>query len=275
MKILVVMRKSECRLNALIVGGRIALATHSDITVLFVLPKIPDRFDEYFEADVDQTGRSLKDRVETSHQIDQRVLDEARQVLERMNIRAEVMLKQGDPVKEAIKESVRGGYGLIVVGSRALHGIKAKFESFSERLIEHASIPVLVASHVSDLSTILLCVEGTEQSRLTTEYARDFARAVNAQVTILSVARTEKELEKAHDVVEFAQKILEEAGIISTVKVRVGDPKSEIEKESVNYALVLVGSHKFGILETLLLSNPSLDIVEKSKAPTLVVRDDE
>jgi nucleotide-binding universal stress UspA family protein len=275
MKILVVMRKSECRLNALIVGGRIALATHSDITVLFVLPRVPDRFDEYFEADVGQTGRSLKDRVETSHQIDHRVLDEAQRVLAGMNIRAEVMLKQGDPVKEAIKESVRGKYDLIVVGSRALHGIKAKFESFSERLIEHASIPVLVASHVSDLSNILLCVEGTEQSRLTAEYARDFARAVNARVTILSVARTEKELEKAQNAVEYAQKILQESAIDTTVKVRVGDPKIEIEKESVNYALVLVGSHKFGILETLLLSNPSLEILEKSKASTLVVRDEE
>jgi nucleotide-binding universal stress UspA family protein len=203
------------------------------------------------------------------------VLEEAQRVLAGMNIRAEVMLKQGDPVKEAIKESVRGKYDLIVVGSRALHGIKAKFESFSERLIEHASIPVLVASHVSDLSNILLCVEGTEQSRITAEYARDFARAVNARVTILSVARTEKELEKAQNAVEYAQKILQESAIDTTVKVRVGDPKIEIEKESVNYALVLVGSHKFGILETLLLSNPSLEILEKSKASTLVVRDEE
>jgi nucleotide-binding universal stress UspA family protein len=275
MNILVVMRKSECRLNALIVGGRIALATHSDITVLFVLPKVPERFDEYLEAHVDRKGESIKDRVETSHQIDQRVLEEARQMLAGMNIRTEVMLKQGDPVKEAIKESVRGGYDLIVVGSRALCGIKAKFESFSERLIEHASIPVLVASCVSDLSSILLCVEGTEQSRLTAEYARDFAKAIDAQVTILSVAKNEKELGNAHKAVEYAQAILQEAGIEPDVKVRVGDTKKEIEKESVKYGLVLVGSHKFGILETLLLSNPSLDIVEKSKAPTLVVKDEE
>ncbi|MBU7042228.1 MAG: universal stress protein [Theionarchaea archaeon] len=275
MNILVVLRKSECRLNALIVGGRIALATHSDITVLFVLPKVPERFDEYFEADTDKRGQSIKDRVETSHQIDQRLLEEAQQMLAGINIHAEVMLKQGDPVKEAIKESVRGGYDLMVVGSRALHGIKAKFESFSERLIEHASIPVLVASCVSDVSTILLCVEGTEQSRITAEYARDFAKAVNAQVTVLSVAKTEKEREKAQKAVEHAQAILNKAGIETKVKIRVGDPKTEIEKESVNYGLVLVGSHKFGILETLLLSNPSLDIVEKSKAPTLVVKDEE
>jgi nucleotide-binding universal stress UspA family protein len=273
MRILICMRKSECRHNALNVGGRIALATDSEITALFVLPRLSERFEEYFEAEVDEKGRSMKDRVEDSHVIDQRLLKEAREELARMGIEAEVKLRQGDPVKEAIEESVEGRYDLIVVGSRALHGIKAKLESFSERLIEHASIPVLVAHCISELSTILLCVEGTEQSRMTIEYAADFARAMEAGVTVLSVAKSEKEIKNAQKAIEYAENILKDAGITVTGKIRVGNPTDEIEKESVNYDLVLVGSHKFGILETLLLSSPSLEIVESSRAPTLVVRE--
>jgi nucleotide-binding universal stress UspA family protein len=272
MKILICMRKSECRYNALRVGGTIALATHSDITVLFVLPHPLERFEEYLEADVDEKGRSIKDRVEESHQIDQRLLREAKEELASIGIDAEVKLRQGAPVKEAIKESVEGRYDLIVVGSRSLQGIKAKFESFSERLIEHASIPVLVANSVSKLSNILLCVEGTGQSRITVEYAADFAKAMNAKVTILSVAKNEKEVEKAWEAVHYAEEILKEARITADGKIRIGKPITEIEEESVSYDLVLVGSHKFGILETLLLSNPSLDIVESSRAPILVVR---
>ena len=275
MRILICMRKSECRHNALKVGGRIALATNSEITALFVLPRLSERFEEYFEAEVDEKGRSMKDRVENSHVIDQRLLKEAREELARMGIEAEVKLRQGDPVKEAIEESVEGRYDLIVVGSRALHGIKARLESFSERLIEHASIPVLVAHRISELSTILLCVEGTEQSRMTIEYAADFARAMEAGVTVLSVAKSEKEIKNAQEAIEYAENILKDAGITVTGKVKVGNPTDEIEKESVNYDLVLVGSHKFGILETLLLSSPSLEIVESSRAPTLVVREKE
>jgi nucleotide-binding universal stress UspA family protein len=267
------MRKSECRYNALIVGGKIALATNSEITVLFVLPKLPERFGEYFEAEVDEKGRSLKDRVEESHQVDQRLLEEAKEELARMGIRADVKLRHGNPVKEAIEESVEGHYDLVVVGSRALHGIKAKLESFSERLIEHASIPVLVANCVSELSRILLCVEGTDQSRMTVEYAADFAKAIEAGVTVLSVAKSEKEVKKAQEAVQYALDLLKEAGIKAEGEVRIGNPITEIETESMNYDLVLVGSHKFGILETLLLSSPSLGIVESSRAPTLVVRE--
>jgi len=101
MNILVVLRKSECRLNALIVGGRIALATHSDITVLFVLPKVPERFDEYFEADTDKRGQSIKDRVETSHQIDQRLLEEARVSL-RANGRGEQRVSSSQLLRDRV-----------------------------------------------------------------------------------------------------------------------------------------------------------------------------
>ncbi len=268
------MRKSECRFNALAVGGKLAAATHSEVTVLYVLPKPPERFEEYLDADVDENGRSLGDRVEESHQIDQRLLQEAKDILADFNVKADAKLRQGHLVKEVIKESVEGHYDLIVVGSRALQGIRAKFESFSERIIEHASIPVLVASSISELSTILLCAEGTEQSRMTVEYGRNFAKAINARITVLSVAKNEKELEHAQEAVTYAEDILKRADIPVDTKVRVGKPIDEIEEESVNYDLVLVGSHKFGILETLLLSSPSLDIVESSKAPTLVVRDE-
>jgi nucleotide-binding universal stress UspA family protein len=262
MKILICMRKSECRHNALEVGGKLAQATNSEVTALFVLPK------------VDSKGRSLKDRVEQSHKVDQRLLKEAKDFLTGLHLKAQVKLRQGDSVKETILESVEGKYDLIIVGSRALHGIKAKFESFSERLIEHASIPVLVASHVSGLSSILLCVEGREQSRITIEYARDFAKAVNAHVTVLTVVKQKKELEGAQGIIQYAESILKEAGVSVETKIRVGNPAEEIHKESIQYDLVLVGSHKFGILETLLLRNPSIDIVETSKAPTLVVRDE-
>ncbi|MGC1120537.1 MAG: universal stress protein [Candidatus Methanofastidiosia archaeon] len=274
MKILICMRKSECRYNALEVGGKLAQATNSEVTVLFVLPKPPERFEEYFEAEVDSKGRSLKDRVEHSHKVDQRLLKEARDFLTGLHVKAQVKLRQGDPVKETILESVEGKFDLIIVGSRALHGIKAKFESFSERLIEHASIPVLVASHVSELSSILLCVEGTEQSRITIEYARDFAKAINAHVTVLTVVKQKKDLEKAQGIVQYAESILKGAGVSVEIKIRVGNPTEEIHKESTQYDLVLVGSHKFGILETLLLRNPSIGIVETSKVPTLVVRDE-
>ncbi|MBU6996044.1 MAG: universal stress protein [Theionarchaea archaeon] len=274
MKILICIRKSECRHNALEVGGKLVRATNSEATVLFVSPKPPERFEEYFEADVDLKGRSLGERVEQSRIVDQRLLKEAKDFLTGLRVKAQVKLRQGDPVKETILESVEGKYDLIIVGSRALHGIKARFESFSERLIEHASIPVLVASHVSTLSSILLCVEGTEQSRITIEYARDFAKAIDAHVTVMTVAGQKKDMEKAQRIVQYAESILKEAGVSVETTIRVGNPTEEIHNESIKYDLVLVGSHKPGILETLLLKSPSIDIVESSKAPTLVVRDE-
>jgi universal stress protein G len=272
MKILICIRKSECRYNALVVGGKIASATTAEVTILYVLPGPVDRFEEYFEADIDENGRSLKDRVEESRQLDQRLFDEAQEILSQLQVKAEVKLRHGDPVKEVIKESQEGKYDIIVIGSRALSGIRAKIESLSERIVGSANIPVLVASCVSDLSSLLLCVEGTEESKKTIEFARDFATALDAHVTVLTVAEDESELDRAQNVIEYAEKILKEGNVSVDIKILVGDPITEIEMESVYYDLVLVGSHKFGVLNSILMKNPSLEIVESSKAPTLVVR---
>ncbi|MGD2249772.1 MAG: universal stress protein [Candidatus Methanofastidiosia archaeon] len=272
MKILICIRKSECRYNALVVGGKIASATTAEVTILYVLPDPTDRFEEYFQADIDENGRSLRDRVEESRQLDQRLFDEAQEVLSQLHVKAEVKLRHGDPVKEVIKESTEGRYDIIVIGSRALSGIRAKLESLSERIVGSAQIPVLVASCVSDLSSLLLCVEGTEESKKTIEFARDFATALDAHVTVLTVAEDESEFDRAQKVVEYAEKILKEGNISVDIKILVGDPITEIEMESVYYDLVLVGSHKFGVLDSILMKNPSLEIVESSKAPTLVVR---
>lgn len=272
MKILICIRKSECRYNALVVGGKIASAARGQVTVLYVLPSHMDRFEEYLQTDIDEKGRSLKDRVKESRQIDQRLFEEAQDILTQLKVEAHVKLRYGDPVKEVIKESTEGNYDLIVIGSRALSGIRAKIESLSERIVESADIPVLVASCVSELSSLLLCVEGTEKSKKTIEFARDFATALDAHVTVLTVAEDDSELDKAKKVVEYAEEILKKDGVSVDVKILVGDPITEIEIESVYYDLVLVGSHKFGILDSILLKNPSLEIVESSKAPTLVVR---
>jgi nucleotide-binding universal stress UspA family protein len=115
-------------------------------------------------------------------------------------------------------------------------------------------------------------VEGTEESKKTIEFARDFATALDAHVTVLTVAEDESEFDRAQKVVEYAEKILKEGNISVDIKILVGDPITEIEMESVYYDLVLVGSHKFGVLDSILMKNPSLEIVESSKAPTLVVR---
>ncbi|MGQ9586706.1 MAG: universal stress protein, partial [Anaerolineae bacterium] len=73
------------------------------------------------------------------------VFDEPRKLLAASGVKAELLLRVGDPAQEIVQAAKEGGFDLIVVGHRGLSPVKAfLLGSVSERVVAHASCSTLV-----------------------------------------------------------------------------------------------------------------------------------
>jgi nucleotide-binding universal stress UspA family protein len=72
-------------------------------------------------------------------------LDEASDLLAGRGVKAEMVESIGHPANAIIETAEKGGYDLVIVGSRGLHGV-ARFltGSVSSRVVSHAPCSVLV-----------------------------------------------------------------------------------------------------------------------------------
>jgi nucleotide-binding universal stress UspA family protein len=132
MKILVAYDGSEAAGHAVERAGQIALRG-GEVTVISVVPlqaSGPRSAGPVISGDVEEHGREL---------------DEAVAKLKVMGLEAQRIEAVGHVAESIVDEAERGGFELIVVGSRGHHGV-ARFllGSTSTRVVTHAHCDVLV-----------------------------------------------------------------------------------------------------------------------------------
>jgi nucleotide-binding universal stress UspA family protein len=133
MKILVAYDGSEAAGRAVERAGQLALRGGDDVTVISVVPlqaSGPRSAGPIISGDVEEHGREL---------------DEAVAKLKALGVEAQRIEAVGHVAESIVDEAERGGFELIVVGSRGHHGI-ARFllGSTSTRVVTHAHCDVLV-----------------------------------------------------------------------------------------------------------------------------------
>ena len=131
MKILVAYDGSEAAGHAL--ERTAQFGSGGDVTVISVVPLQPSgprSAGPIQGGDVEEHGREL---------------DEAVARLKELNVEAETIEAVGHPAEAIVDAAERGGFELIVVGSRGMHGV-ARFllGSTSTRVVTHAHCDVLV-----------------------------------------------------------------------------------------------------------------------------------
>jgi nucleotide-binding universal stress UspA family protein len=132
MKILVACDGSEAAGHALTRAGQVALRD-GEVTVISVVPlqaSGPRSAGPIISGDVEEHGRELKEAVAK---------------LKEMGVEAQTIEAVGHPAESIVDEAERGGFELIVVGHRGLHGV-ARFllGSTATRVVTHAHCDVLV-----------------------------------------------------------------------------------------------------------------------------------
>jgi nucleotide-binding universal stress UspA family protein len=133
MKILVGYDGSEAAGHALARAAQVAQRGDGAVTVISVVPLQPSgprSAGPVMPGDVEEHGREL---------------DEAVAKLKELGVTAETIEAVGHPAESIVDEADRGGFDLIIVGSRGHHGVtRFLVGSTSTRVVTHAHCDVLV-----------------------------------------------------------------------------------------------------------------------------------
>jgi nucleotide-binding universal stress UspA family protein len=170
---------------------------------------------------------------------------------------------------------------LVIIG---VHGENEKdpytLGSITKKVIMHTKSPVLVTKKVSSLTSLLVCVDGSDHSVKALKYAVKFAKKNASKVTLFNVQ--EQRLLRASPKVakEVGERIFSKAlDAVGTEKVNIekklefGVPSDKIVEtaEKEKHDLIVLGSRGLNPVRRFLLGSVSDDVSQKAKCSVLIV----
>lgn len=141
---------------------------------------------------------------------------------------------------------------------------------------------------------ILFPNDGSENSQKALQYVKEIALKFGSKVTVATIYEspllngieivpyTFSELEKsireiAEDILEKAQKEINEAGIPCDTRLEQGDPGKLIVElaENNDYDLIIMGSRGLGTVKSFLLGSVSNYVLHHTNCPVMLIKGDE
>jgi nucleotide-binding universal stress UspA family protein len=220
---------------------------------------------------------------------DRRALEE----LELQGVRAEVMMRGGEPADEILAASRSLGSGLIVIGSRgrsALGGLL--LGSVSQEVTARATCPVLVVraqSSPAPIRNILLAIEGSAGSDSLVETSVKLASALHAAVVVVHIShpggeQVERAIYHTRDThgeqaISAAVRRLRSQGVdarpLSAVAVDGISRALARIADSVDAGLILLGARGSARMGGPARTDVSTAVIRRSRRPVVVTREGE
>lgn len=269
--------------NALRIASRIAKATGSRLTAMYVAERI-------------SSARDAADKKNT-------VYKKVDMIAKEEGVTAKKKFVTDKKAADAILEEADDKYDLVVLGSGRFSGLERMlFGSVSYHVAEFANVPVLVVkSQTGKLRDILVCTDGSKSSSAGCRIGAMLGKALDAKVTMLTVAPefTDSELidqenEKFVDVVKktvskdieillrdgkhvpvYTTRPLEnsiDVDIIFRAGEGVKSVREEIVREAPKYDLVVCGSRGLGRIKRMRMGHVSLAVKENADTNVLIAR---
>lgn len=269
MKILLCVAGMPYAEAAVSLGGAIADATQSPVTLLHVV-------------------QAEEERADGEH-----ALATAREMLPKLTV--ETRIRQGNPIGMILVEVRKGKYDLLVIGARQETGLTQQLlGSVAQKITRRVPTSVLIARGIGpSLNRILICTGGIAVANPVIEAGARLAGAARAQTTLLHVAspvpsmytglenicETLPELLQTDTPIaqhlRHGAEILAQHQVTSELRLCYGVADDEILRQAQqgNYDLVVIGaSGTAGRLKELLLGNVTRQIVERAPCSVLVVK---
>ncbi|HEY5648908.1 MAG TPA: universal stress protein [Nitrospiria bacterium] len=188
--------------------------------------------------------------------------------------RVRLKLREGEAAPEILEEASQGGYDLVITGSGGHEGIASYFVgSTALRVAEFSPCSVLIAKNIRENHSFLVCTDGSGLAEKAELFCANIARALNARITILSVAPDADGKKLAQNQVRRAEMILSQMGIESKVKVEVGRPSEEIIRVAREHDIVVMGASGSSAVKRFFLGSVPLKVIEYGSSPVLIIRE--
>lgn len=218
-------------------------------------------------------------------------------LLGRMDVKAELVVRSGEPIHEIIQQTTAEDYDLLVIGARIKRRSGAYWRSQrSYELIKSTPPPVLVAAGESArLTSLLVCSGGKLYSDAAVEFATEIAACAGASITLLHVMaqppaiyaalahREESVEELLAGGSELGQNLsaqkerVKKRGASAAVRVRHGDVVDQIfaEQRTGQHDMIVVGSSRaHGALQQYIMGDVTREILNRADCAVLVARSD-
>jgi nucleotide-binding universal stress UspA family protein len=257
--------------NAARLGGLLARATQSQVTLLGIAENPSD----------EQPLRQA--------------LEQETDILRRTGVALQTAIQTGEPTAQILVETSAKKYQLIVIGSRRSMASGRSWQSHrTYEIIKAIEPPVLVAMGTCErLSRILLCSGGKHFINDAVRLTGTFAAALHAEVTLFHVmpeppaiyahlTQLEEDVnallasgsELGRNLVA-EKRVLEKLGVVVKVRVRHGFVVDQLldEMRDGNYDLIVSGSSRArGPLQHYIMGDVTERILEAAECSVLVAR---
>ncbi len=228
----------------------------------------------------------------------QTALEAAERALEQTGRDVEPVLLRGRAATAIVEEARAFGADLIVIGNRG----QGQFEtmllgSVSAEVVDHAPCPVLVARS-RDLRSVLYADDGSEGAREAGDLLAAWSIFRGLRTTVISVSEVavpwsagmapglyDQVMESYVESVQEARREcaalvsstadrLSDAGLVTSVDVRDGDPAPAIVKAAIEHSvdLVVMGTRGLTGLSRILLGSVARNVLVHAQCSVLIVR---
>ncbi len=294
-RILIPVDGSPPSLMALETAMMIAEKAEASVTVLRIMPRtygVEEMLLPY--ADVfplsgydSIVGRKIEDLVKGLPPSGERGESEK----ERMKVKVETQfLRVWADISGAILRLSKKGYDLILMGVgeetvKDPHGLG----NLPYEVLGRISLPFLLVKKVSNLSNMLVCVDGSENSVRALIFAVMLAERMGSKITLLNVQKTQRDNTSSETAEERGKQVLSKAlesvrreklnyllsldELIVDKRVEFGIPSKKIVEfaEMGNYDLIVLGRRGLGRARRFLLGSVSDAVSRKAKCSVLMV----
>lgn len=197
----------------------------------------------------------------------------------------------GHPAEVIAREAEDRGTDLIVMGSHGMSGFsELLFGSVTMGVLARSHIPMLVLRNTTPPADkgvdVVFCVDGSDESRAAVKFALEHRSLfgetpnfilVHVSPTVVSSGADgaelagKKEFEAAMDKV---RPLFAAIGVVPEEVALTGTPGDAVATfaETRNAEFLVMGSHGYGRLKSLLLGSTALRIASQTKIPLLIVR---
>jgi nucleotide-binding universal stress UspA family protein len=222
-------------------------------------------------------------------------LEEEAQLLSDLGVTPEIVMREGDPIRQIFNQAAEGNYDIAVIGARRRWGSDLYF--YSERTYEVIkAVPASVLIAIEDcprLKRILVCTGGKHFIEDAVQLTGEIAKCTGASVTLLHVmaeppvmyadlVRLEEDVERLLESdselgvnLRGQKKSLEKMGVPVEVRVRHGLALDQIFAEVTegNHDLIVTGtSLARGPLRHYIMGDLTRGVLNRATCPVLVAR---
>lgn len=184
-------------------------------------------------------------------------------------------LREGDPVREILREAEDPRYDLVITGTRGQRGLwRVWVGSVAQTVAQYAPCSTLVAKNLRPDQKVLVGVSGRETALEAVRQAAVLAYVRRTPLVLLAVAPSERGRPEAERHLDDALEVLRSSEVPASQierRVRIGeDPARVLIAEAGEDHIIALGRVKLSKVKELFLGDVSLRILEDSQGPVLI-----